>query len=247
MDTEKEILIFQSAEETARQATDLVVTRLSAATRPLHLALSGGATALLLFRALHAAGAETLLRERLRLWWADERCVSPEHPDSNYGVARQALLAPLRIPTDHVFRMRGEDDPDAAAPAYEALLGAQLPTGPLGPVFDMVFLGMGTDGHTASLFPGDEESFGSRRLVTTAIHPASGQKRLTLTPRTINNAQLVFFLVCGADKASMCGRILNRLPGEQALPAGRIRTPRGRLLWLLDSAAAAGLAGRPGS
>lgn len=244
MDTEKEILIFQPAEETARRAADLVISRLSAATRPLHLALSGGATALLLFRALCAADTDELLRERLRLWWVDERCVPPDHRDSNYGAARQALLEPLRIPTGHVFRMQGELEPDAAAPEYEAQLGAQLPAGPLGPVFDMIFLGMGTDGHTASLFPGDEGVFTSRRLVTTAVHPANGQKRLTLTPRTINNAGLVFFLVCGADKAGMCRRILNRLPGEPLLPAGRIRTPRGRLVWLLDGAAAAGLAGQ---
>ncbi|GEJ58555.1 6-phosphogluconolactonase [Anaeromyxobacter diazotrophicus] len=208
------------------------------------LALAGGHTP----RALHALLADPAQPFRARIPWArteiffgDERCVPPDHPDSNYRAAREALLARVPVPERQVHRLRGEDpDPAAAARAYEAELRAALGSeeGDGVPRLDLVLLGLGPDGHTASLFPGTAALEASDRLVAANHVPRLGAWRLTFTLPLLDAARAVIFLVAGAEKAPAVAAVLE---GGADLPAARVRPERGELLWALDAAAASGL------
>jgi 6-phosphogluconolactonase len=199
------------------------------------VALSGGSTP----RALHALlAAEPYARElpwsSVRFFWGDERCVPARSPRSNYRMARETLLQPLQIPPAHVFRMRGEREPRDAAAEYTDTLASQL--GPDGRL-DLVLLGMGPDGHTASLFPGSRALRIVRRRVAANWVAKLGEWRLTMTYPTFNSARRVLFLVTGTDKRPAARRILTRQPGWRGLPASGIRPSSGSLVWLLDEAA----------
>jgi 6-phosphogluconolactonase len=207
------------------------------------IALTGGSTP----RALYALLADPAAPWRDALPWArthvffgDERCVPPDHPDSNYGMARDALLAHVPLAPGNVHRMRGEDDPEAAARAYEADLRASL--GPA-PRFDLLLLGMGPDGHVASLFPGSPALEDRARLVATTralpSAPPPHGPRITLTFPALEAAARVLFLVTGAAKAHAVARALSGESGSRAVPAARVRPPDGSVLWLVDRAAAA--------
>lgn len=229
----------------ARRAADEVVARAAAAGAArgrFSVALAGGHTP----QALHALLADPAQPFRARVPWAatevffgDERCVPPDHPDSNYRAARESLLAHVPVPERQVHRLRGEDpDPAAAARAYEAELRAALGTGGATPRLDLVLLGMGADGHTASLFPGTAALEVQDRLVVANEVPRLGAWRLTFTFPLLAAARAVIFLVAGADKAAAVEAALR--PGS-TLPAARVRPADGELLWLLDGAAAAEL------
>ncbi len=200
-----------------------------------HVALSGGSTPRRLFQVLAAMGPTALPWARIELWWGDERAVPPSHADSNYGMTRAALIDPLALDPARVHRLRGEDAPTIAAAAYERALVAALGAPP---VFDLVLLGMGPDGHTASLFPGSPAlAEGDRWVVANPIDlPGGPAMRLTLTVPAINAARHVRFLVAGADKAAMLAQVL---AGPRAqFPAQRIAPGHGDLAWLVDAAAA---------
>ncbi len=205
------------------------------------VALAGGSTP----RALHARLARPQNRDRVawdsvRFFWGDERCVPPDSERSNYRMARETLLDPLRIPADHVFRMRGEEKPARAARSYERLLASEFERDPF-PRFDLVLLGMGADGHTASLFPASRALRVRHRRVAANWAAALREWRLTLTYPVFNAARRVLFLVAGADKRAAAQRILKRQRGWRELPAARVRPRRGSLLWLLDEEAGGGL------
>jgi 6-phosphogluconolactonase len=206
------------------------------------IALSGGSTPKHLFGLLAQAGRGALPWDHIELWWGDERAVPPDHPDSNYGMARAALIEPLGLDPAHVHRIAGELDPAAAARAYEdelvAALGAPAS-------FDLVLLGMGPDGHTASLFPGSPALDETQRwvvanLVTSPLVHGTAT-RITLTAPAINAARHVRFLVTGADKAASLAQVLEgardpkRYPSQLIAPAD--------LAWYVDPAAVALLRG----
>ncbi|WP_242345385.1 6-phosphogluconolactonase [Anaeromyxobacter terrae] len=202
------------------------------------VALSGGSTP----RAVYALLADPAAPYRDALPWArthvffgDERAVPPDHPQSNYGMARDALLASVALPPENVHRIRGEDEPEAAARAYEDALRAFFGGAPR---FDLLLLGMGADGHTASLFPGSPALEEPSHLVVAAPAPAPGPPRITLTLRALQAAARVVFLVSGAAKAPALARALSGASGAGALPAGRVRPTDGSVLWLVDRAAA---------
>lgn len=182
-----------------------------------HLALSGGNTPRALHAELVARGREFLPWDAIDLWWGDERAVPPDHADSNFGMAKATLIDPLGLTRWH--RMRGEDPPEDAARAYEAELAS----------LDVVLLGIGSDGHTASLFPG--RPIDPERRVIASVAP-SGQPRISLTPRAINAAGHVRFLVTGAEKAPVLAEILH---GTSSVPATLVRNSD--LAWLVDEAA----------
>ena len=206
------------------------------------LALSGGATPRLLYRAL--ADPEQPFREQVawravHVLFGDERCVPPDHPASNYRAAREELLDRVPLGPGHLHRMRGEEaDRDAAARRYEAELRA-IAGGAAWPVLDLVLLGMGEDGHTASLFPGSPALEERQRAVVAVRAPALPAERLTLTLPALTAAREVLFLVAGAHKAARVAEALADPPA--ALPAARVRPVAGELLWLLDAGAAARL------
>jgi len=181
--------------------------------------------------------------DRLWIFWVDERCVAPEHPDSNYGVARELLLSKVPLPPDHAIRIEGELDPEEAAARYEsAIRGHFRLEGAQGPVFDVLHLGMGDDGHTASLFPHTEALHEMLRLSVANHVPQQKQSwRVTLTWPVINAARDVFFLVDGDAKADPLGRVLQGAYDPETLPSQLIQPQSSRLLFLLDKAAAAHL------
>lgn len=203
------------------------------------VAISGGHTPVPLFRLLtERAWAESLPWDKISLFWVDERCVAPDNPESNYGVARRTLLA--RVPATHFYRMRGDQDPEQAARDYERLLREEFDLAPRElPRFDMMLLGMGADGHIASLFPGSPALAEKNRLVTEVYVPSKQEDRITLTLPVINNSRCCMFLVSGPEKRAALGDALNLL-SEPALPAQLVRPQAGDLVWIVDQAAATG-------
>ena len=203
------------------------------------LVLSGGATPRATYMRLASPPfADRVPWDRTFVFFGDERCVPPDHAESNYRMANAALLSKVGIPADRVFRMRGEaDDPEEAATEYARTLAAVFETKRGGlPRFDLVLLGLGLDGHTASLFPGSPAAKEIFRTVV-AVHAAAATipQRLTLTVPTFNAAARVVFLVAGAEKAKV---VKASLSAGAILPASTIHPTDGTLTWIVDRAAA---------
>lgn len=201
------------------------------------VAFSGGSTPIPLYKRIAEQAADSGIDwEKVHLFWADERCVPPGHPDSNFRLVSDNLLTRLPAPGPTVHRIRGELPPEEAARACEAELAHCFP-GSAVSSFDMIWLGVGADGHTASLFPDmDPAALAGRTAVS--VHPAGAKHpRVTLTLRVINNARHVVFLVTGKDKADIVAEILEGKDGCSC-PAALVAPTDGKLTWLLDRAAA---------
>src|SRR5574337_316618 len=209
------------------------------------VALAGGSTPKRLYALLAAEPYRTRLPwQKAHIFWGDERAVPPEHPNSNFGMARATLLSRVPIPSDQIHRMQAErPDLDAAARDYETEIARTFTAQPSGelPAFDLILLGLGTDGHTASLFPYTLALRETMRWVAPNSIPALKLNRLTLTTPILNRAAAVLFLVSGNDKASILRTVLQGPPDPQRLPAQLIRPVAGRLVWLVDPAAASRL------
>ena len=237
------VVISPSAAALARAAAERVVVAAAAAIAArgrFVIALAGGSTPKALYTLL--ATPEFAARidwAHVHAFWGDERCCPPEDPSSNYRMAREALLEHVPVPAAQVHRMRGEDDPAQAAAAYERDLRASFPDGRA--AFDLVLLGMGTNGHTASLFPHLSAVRARTRWVVAEQVAEVGMWRITLTPVAINAAAEILFLVAGADKAAMLSRVLEGPRVVDELPAQAIAPETGTLTWLVDVAAAASL------
>ena len=215
-------------------------------------AISGGRTPELVYRQLGSASMRSWpVWPALELFWADERAVPPDHADSNYRLARESFLEAAPLDVARVHRMRGEAaDLDAEARRYEGELGAWAgvtPGGAEAPALDAVLLGLGPDGHTASLFPDSPALAARGRWVAAAPGPPPHPRRLTLTLETLNAARAVLFLVTGREKADAVRRVLAADEAARALPAAWVRPASGRLYWVLDEAAATGLDARTAS
>jgi 6-phosphogluconolactonase len=199
------------------------------------VALSGGSTPRDTYLRL---GTEALVSQvmwsRVQVLWTDERCVPPNHAESNYRLARETLLDRVPVPAANVHRIHGEDDPLSAADVYETTLRALAR-------IDLVLLGLGEDGHTASLFPGSAAVHEPARWVVAARVGATSLWRITLTPAVINAAVEVLFLVSGAAKADILRRVLEGPRRPQELPAQAISPVHGRVRWCVDAAAAGDL------
>ncbi|MDZ4818081.1 MAG: 6-phosphogluconolactonase [Planctomycetota bacterium] len=228
--------VFQAgAEQWIRLAEDAIAQR-----GRFHIALSGGSTPAGLFKLLVSPSyAERVEWGKVEIYWGDERCVPPEDQRSNYRMAVQDLLSHVPLPESNIHRMRGELPPAQAADEYDALLRKQSATTADGVFrFDLVLLGMGDNGHTASLFPNTDALQATDRLVVANWVAEVDMWRLTLTANCINAARNVTFLVTGAEKAAMLKRVLTgpHIPNE--LPAQLIRPKTGALEWIVDAAAA---------
>ena len=209
------------------------------------IALSGGKTPETLYRALTSSHfADRFDWSRATFFFSDERCVPPEDPRSNYALAKKILFTPLNILPSQVYRMAGEsNDPQAAAHEYEQQLRLATKTSlPAQPSLDLVLLGLGEDGHTASLFPGASILQDRQRVIAATRSPKDPLNRLTMTLAAINRASVILFLVTGAGKAGVVRAILDpRTEGERQLPASLVSPEEGRLVWFLDQSAAADL------
>lgn len=205
------------------------------------VALSGGDTPRPLYQSLASPDlAMKIPWKRIHLFWGDERAVPPDHPDSNYRTAYETLIAHVPIPPENVHRMPGEkSDLQAAACEYEEIL-RRFFGGPPGewPVFDLIFLGIGSDGHTASLFPGSPALNEKERWVVAVPAEKVRSARLTLTLPVLNQARQIVFLAAGKEKAPVVRALLSRNRSRIDLPAGRVRPQNGREIFFLDQAAA---------
>lgn len=201
------------------------------------IALSGGSTPKLLFQHLSDKYKEKIPWQRLHFWWGDERCVAPDGEESNYRMTMENLLSKIRIPEENIHRIKGENEPVSEAESYSKQMLEQLNTREDMPVFDLIVLGMGKDGHTASIFPHEMHLLKSDKVCEVATHPETGQKRITLTGRVLNNAHRIFFLITGKGKAKRIAQIMNDLKKAKKLPAYFIEPRFGYLIWFLDQAA----------
>ncbi len=243
-----EIRLFDNRRELAAEAADLFLwlgQQAIAAEGAFCVALSGGSTPRSLYDELVKPSlGKQLDWEKVRFFFGDERCVPPDHPDSNFRLAQDHLFTPLKIPSEQVVRMEGELDPETAASRYEEALRARFGGEPRSrPRFHLILLGLGDDGHTASLFPGTPALSEAQRLVTVGRAPTGVGDRITFTVPLINEAAAVLFLVVGPAKAPAVHTILEPAAGSSApLPASLITPRHGRVLWFLDTAAAGQLA-----
>ena len=236
-----QIRVFPDPDAVAQAAADIVAAAAVEAIAErgaFRISLAGGSTP----RKLYELLAEEPYRSgidwaRVQVYFGDERVVPPDHKDSNYRMAREALLSKVPIPGDNVYRMKGEIDPKQAAKEYGLMLKETLGDGGV----DLTLLGMGADGHTLSLFPGTPavKEREHRVVANYAENSTTGKSwRITTTAPFANRSRRVLFLVTGADKAKTVSEVLEGPRDPERLPAQLIAPAEGELIWLLDAAAA---------
>jgi len=244
--TKPDIIICRDAGELSQKAAERFVAlanETSASSGRFTVALSGGSTPRILYSLLATPGfVDRIPWPKVHLFWGDERCVPPDHPDSNYRMVRESLLSKINLAPENVHRMAGEKEPKTAAAEYEEQLIKlfRLSEG-APPRFDLILLGLGEDGHTASLFPGSAAVDETQRLVTTTYVPKLNAHRLTLTLPVLNESAQIFFLVAGKSKATIVKELLVTRPTIAKFPAQRIQPVDGDLTWFITRDAAAGL------
>lgn len=234
------ISVYPDREVLSRAAAGLFAERLARAAAGRDrcaILLAGGETP----RRTYELLAEEPLRQRvpwqqLHVFWGDERCVSRDDPRSNARMACRALLDRVPVPVGQIHPIPGNREPREAAEEYEALLRRFFAGAP--PRFELVFLGLGADGHTASLFPGSPALDERERWTAVVRRPGEEFDRVTLTLPLLNRAELILFLVAGDDKAEALREVLEEAPALASLSAGMIRPERGELRWLVDRPAA---------
>jgi 6-phosphogluconolactonase len=235
------INIFDTPEELAKGFVEIFKSKIDSlliTNEKINIAISGGNTPLLLFNVLAENYENKIEWSRINFFWADERCVPPDSPESNFGSAYNALFRNIVISPANIHRIKGEAVPEEEAERYSGEVRQLVSAKHSLPSFDLILLGIGEDGHTASIFPGQEELIMSDKLYAVSYHPATGQKRITMTGKIINNSTDVSFLVSGRNKAEIVSRIINKKGNTENLPAANIAPLSGSLNWFMDLSAA---------
>jgi 6-phosphogluconolactonase len=238
------VRIFPTADDVAHAAARLFVEvawQAIAQRGQFCVALAGGNTPRATYRVLAGDDFRTQVEwNNVQVFWSDERCVSPDNPDSNFGMARKELLLHVALPFENIHRMEAESaNLGRAAQAYEAVMRRYLPLNARGfPQFDLILLGLGVEGHTASLFPGAKQLAETSRWVSTPLVAKLKSHRMTLTLPVLNAARAVLFSVCGSEKAQALREVLE---GEHdpPLPAQMVTVPEGSRAFVVDELAAA--------
>ncbi|KGQ70359.1 6-phosphogluconolactonase [Chelonobacter oris] len=231
---------FADAQSAVEKIAEEFVTY-SQQAEPVHISLSGGSTPKLLFKTLAEDYADKINWRNLHFWWGDERCVAPDNEESNYGEVQRLLFDHIAIPAQNIHRIRGEDEPETEAARFAEEMTALVPTDGDGvPAFDWIILGMGTDGHTASLFP-LQVDFNSPCLAIVAKNPQNQQLRVSKSAYLIKHAKRVTYLVTGASKADLLHEIQQAGEVDLPYPAARVKSEHGRTEWYLDADAASQL------
>lgn len=239
-----EIHIFNDLEELSRAAANLFVEQASRSTAERDrflVALNGGGTPTRLFQLLATDMREKLDWSKVHVFWGDERCVPPDDAGSSYGQARDILLSHVLIPDSNIHRIKGELGPAEASKNYSLTLREFASAQFEWPCFDLVYLGMGEDGHTASLFPGSPVDVSEASMPVTAHYQDRPANRVTLTPIVFNSAHMIVFMATGEKKANTLAEVLSDRYNPERYPAQRIDPNDGRLIWLVDEAAASNL------
>lgn len=234
------IKIFKTPSELAEKLAEELVQRINDSAEKkkiLTVALSGGSTPEILFSMLGNNFSKSARWEYVNFFWVDERCVPPENSESNYKEANDKFFKKIDIPQCNIHRIRGERRPEKEVLSYSEEVSEFTRSNGGFPAFDIILLGVGEDGHTASIFPGNMELLSSDRICEVAEHPVTGQKRITVTGRVINNAKSIYFLVTGKNKSEIINRILNDPDFSQSLPASHIDSISGTVEWYLDEEA----------
>ena len=231
--------IFKDNAAVAAAFAEYLAGQIAAATDKYHIALSGGSTPKVLFECLAKQYATAIDWEKVHFYWGDERCVPPDDADSNYGMTKDKLLQHINIPFENIHRVLGRRNPTEEAIRYGNEIFWNLPLVDSLPVFDLIILGMGGDGHTASIFPHQMGLLASDKTCAVATHPTSGQKRITLTGEIINHAKQVHFLVTGASKTPVVKEIFRKIGNYEQYPAAHIE----KAAWWMDEVAAGGVMG----
>jgi 6-phosphogluconolactonase len=242
-----EVRIFNDIEFLSRAAAHLFIEQAAQAITERHqflVALNGGNTPTRLFQLLASDYREKIDWSRTHIFWGDERCVPPEDKESSYGQTREILLSKIQIPDSNVHRVNTDLEPETASKDYANTL-SRFAQPPLEwPRFDLVLLGMGEDGHTASLFPGSPIYVTEPTLAVTGNYQDRPANRVTMTPLVFNSARMVIFMATGANKAVTLSRVLSDKYEPENLPAQRIEPKDGSLIWLLDEDAASKLSNK---
>jgi 6-phosphogluconolactonase len=244
--TEPAVIICRDSDDLARTSAKQFISLARGAVTSsgrFTVALSGGSTPRVLYSLFASPAFKARIDwRRIHFFWGDERCVPPDHSESNYRMVHEALLSKIEIPSENIHRMAGEKEPQLAASEYEDELRRtfQLTHGQV-PRFELILLGLGEDGHTASLFPGSAALDDTNHLVATAYVEKLKAHRLTLTLPVINAASQVSFLVSGASKSAIVQEILGASSARPDYPAAKVAPANGSLTWFIDTAAAAGL------
>ncbi len=232
--------IFDDNEAMARAFAEFLAKK-SSENESLTIALSGGSTPKALFKILSNDYKDTIDWSKLHFFWGDERMVPPSHEESNFKMTDDLLFSQVSIPESNIHRIKGENELVEEVSRYgkeiEENVGSQNGT----PSFDIVMLGMGADGHTASIFPPDIDLINANTICAAGTNPESGQRRVTITGTVINNAKHVCFLVTGAGKAEKIDEIFNQKADYLAYPAAHIKPNAGELIWFMDESASSKL------
>lgn len=206
--------------------------------RPVHISLSGGSTPKMLFQYLAQAPYNTEIQwQNLHFWWGDERCVAPDDAESNYGEANTLLFSHVDIPAENIHRILGENDPKQEAERFGQEMAELIPQSAGIPQFDWILLGVGGDGHTASLFPG-KTHYDDEHLAIVATHPESGQFRVSKTAKVLETAKRISYLVLGSGKQDIVMEIHTTPAADLPYPAAKIVARNGDTEWYLDQDAA---------
>jgi 6-phosphogluconolactonase len=233
----RNIKIFPTPQILAEELAAELVNCINSYRDIITIAISGGKTPEMLFTILGDRYADSVDWDNVHFFWVDERCVPPEDPESNYGMIERTLLRKINIHKRKVHRIKGEDNPVSEAERYSAEIKKYVTFRRSFPSFNIILLGLGEDGHTASIFPGKSELFLSDNFCEVAEHPQTGQKRITITGKVINNAEQIFFLIAGRSKAQIVKEVIDRDTQELDYPGKHINPVSGTICFYLDEAA----------
>lgn len=215
--------VYNSEEDALRGMTAQLIHLMKQRREPFHLALSGAGTAQKMYRLWVEEYRETINWEQLRFYWVDERCVDPQDEESNFKHADELLFRPLDIPLLHVHRIHGEREPEIEAEHYSEMVKWELPGYSCLPRFNCVILGIGDDGHTASLFPGNPHFLTDEHCYVVTQHPETGQRRISMTGSLILNSKAILIPVLGQEKTAILQKVMNAgKEAQELLPAAYI-------------------------
>jgi len=228
-----EIKIYKTPDLLAEAFADLIAKEIKKKGE-YYISLSGGLTPKIIFQALAEKYSDRIDWSGVHFFWGDERCVPPDSNESNYKMAKDTLLDKIDIPSINIHRIKGEAEPAEEAERYSAEILNNLPEKNGLPKFDFIMLGLGEDGHTASIFPDRLDLFETHKICEVVIQPETKQYRITIAGNIINNSGKTAFLITGKNKSEIVGSIFSESPVKNSFPAAHVELTHGILLWFLD-------------
>lgn len=238
-----DLKVFETATKLSEYFASILREQVISSESKINFALSGGSTPKNIFKLLANNYRDSINWNKINFFWSDERCVPPDDDESNYKMAYDNLLSKISVPEENVFRIKGENDSEVEAKNYSEQIRTVLPQKNQLPQFDLIMLGLGEDGHTASIFPDQIHLLNANNVCSVATHPITKQKRITFAGKVINNARNIVFIVTGNNKSKIVDDILNQKEDSKNYPASFIKPINGNLFWLLDKEAASLLKG----